>query len=291
MFKGSIVALVTPMHPDGSIDTHALEALVEWHIAAKTDGILIAGSTGESATLEPDEQQALIALVVRQVNGRIPVIAGAGTSGTDKSLNLITKAKNAGADACLTITPYYNRPTQKGLYEHYETLARQGNHPIIIYNNPVRTACDILPETIERLSSLPNIIGIKEATGKVERALEIKQRCPDDFYIYSGDDATALELLCAGAHGVISVTANIAPTQMHEMCQAVFEGDKNKAEQINQSLMLLHKNLFIQSNPIPVKWALHMLKKIEQGIRLPLLPLEPQYYPEIKNAMKTAGVQ
>jgi len=291
MFKGSMVAIVTPMHEDGEIDKSALHDLIEWHIESKTNGIIVAGSTGESATLEPDEKLELISFAVKQAAGRIPVIAGTGTNSTRTTLKLTENAKRAGANACLIVTPYYNKPTQNGLYQHYKTVAETIDLPIILYNVPSRTACDLLPETVERLAQIKNIIGIKEATGKTERAEEIAQRCGQDFAIYSGDDATALDLMLHGAQGVISVTANIAPYKMHEMCQAVLSGQQTLAEKINNELMLLHKRLFIESNPIPTKWALNRMGKIKTGIRMPLLPLDKKYYEEVKEAMQNAGVK
>jgi 4-hydroxy-tetrahydrodipicolinate synthase len=289
MFEGSIVALVTPMKTDGSIDKKALHDLIEWHISEKTDGLVIAGSTGESATLTAEEQIDLITTVVKQVAKRIPVIAGSGSNSTHHTIELTHHAKKAGADACLIVTPYYNKPTQNGLVQHYRTIAENVSIPIILYNVPARTACDILPETVERLSKITNLIGIKEATGKLERALEIHQRCPD-FAVYSGDDATAMDLIFNGAKGDISVTANLAPRKMHEMCYAALNKNKALAEKINTELMGLHKKLFLETNPIPVKWALHKMGKISPGIRLPLLSLDTKYHAELQEAMLTAGV-
>jgi 4-hydroxy-tetrahydrodipicolinate synthase len=291
MFKGSMVAIVTPMHVDGSIDKPALHDLIEWHIASKTDGIVIAGTTGESATLEPEEHFELISLTVKQVAGRVPVIAGTGTNATRSTLKLTDNAKRACADACLIVTPYYNKPTQSGLYQHYKTIAENIDIPIIMYNVPGRTACDLLPETVEHLAKLKNIIAIKEATGQLERTQTIINRCDNAFAVYSGDDATALGLMLHGAQGVISVTANVVPAKMHEMCQAALAGHIPLAEKINAELMLLHKRLFIESNPIPTKWALHVMGKIEVGIRMPLLPLDKQYHQEVKEAMQNAGVK
>ncbi|MCW5583010.1 MAG: 4-hydroxy-tetrahydrodipicolinate synthase, partial [Gammaproteobacteria bacterium] len=286
MFKGSMVAMVTPMHDDGSIDKETLHELVEWHIQSKTEAIIAAGTTGESATLEPSEQFELISLIVKQVAGRIPVIAGTGTNATRTTLALTENAKRAGADACLIVTPYYNKPTQHGLFQHYKTIADNIGLPIILYNVPARTACDLLPETVEQLSKINGIIGIKEATGKIERTQEIIQRCNSHFTVYSGDDATTLALMLNGAKGVISVTANVAPLKMHEMCEAVLHGNRLLAEKINHELMLLHQRLFIESNPIPTKWALNMMGKIPAGIRLPLLPLDKKYHQAVKEAMQ-----
>lgn len=290
MFKGSMVALITPMHDDGSVDKDALHQLVEWHIQAGTDALIIAGTTGESATLEPDEQFDLVSTVVKQVAGRIPVIAGTGTNSTRTTIKLTQLAKQAGAVACLIVTPYYNKPTQEGLYQHYKTVAEQTDIPIILYNVPGRTACDLLPETIERLSKIKNIIGIKEATGKLDRTKEILARCDSSFEIYSGDDATAMELMLLGAKGVISVTANVAPDKMAKMCQAAISGKRDTAEKIDKELGLLHQRLFLEANPIPTKWALATMGKIKPGIRLPLLPLDKKFHSDVKEALQHAGV-
>lgn len=289
-FKGSMVALVTPMHEDGTIDVAALERLIEWHIDAGTEAIIVAGTTGESATLSPDEHMALVASVVKQVKGRIPVIAGTGTNATRSTLQLTERAASAGADACLIVTPYYNKPTQAGLIRHYQTIADHTSVPIILYNVPGRTACDLLPETVAVLSQHKKIVGIKEATGKLERLHQLQQSCAPDFAIYSGDDATALDYMLAGAHGVISVTANIAPAQMRAMCTAALAKDENTARRLDESLQLLHQRLFVESNPIPAKWALEIMGKIKSGIRLPLLPLDKRYHQEVKEAMQNAGV-
>ena len=285
-----MVALITPMHDDGSIDKQALHDLVEWHIASKTTALIIAGTTGESATLDTDEQFELLSLVIKQVAGRIPVIAGTGTNSTRTTIKLSENAKRAGANACLIVTPYYNRPPQNGLYQHYKTIAEQVDMPIIIYNVPGRTACDILPETVERLAALKNIIGIKEASGIVERISEIRQRCGNEFEIYCGNDDISLKAMLLGANGVISVTTNIAPEKMAIMCQAALTGDRETAEQINSELQLLHERLFLEANPIPAKWALHQLGKIKVGIRLPLLPLDSKHHQAVKEAMQSAGV-
>lgn len=291
MFKGSMVALVTPMHEDGSIDQRALNDLIEWHIQSKTTAIIAGGTTGESATLEPDEQYELIKLVVKQVAGRIPVIGGSGTNSTRSTITLTENAKRAGADACLIVTPYYNKPTQNGLVQHYNVVAEKVSLPIILYNVPGRTGCDMQPETVERLSKIKNIVGIKEATGKIDRTKEIIERCGKDFPVFSGDDATACELIRIGAQGVISVTANVAPSQMAAMCEAALMGNHSLAEKINQDLAMLHQRLFVESNPIPTKWALQTMGKIAAGIRLPLLVLDNKYHQEVKEALQKAGVQ
>jgi 4-hydroxy-tetrahydrodipicolinate synthase len=290
MFKGSIVALITPMQPDGSIDKKSLHDLVEWHIQSKTDGLVIAGTTGEASTLSTDEHSDLIAHVVKQVNGRLPVIAGTGTNSTQTTIKMTQQAEQAGADACLVVTPYYNKPTQNGLYQHYKMISENTQLPLILYNVPGRTACDLLPETAARLAEIPGIIGIKEASGKTERVTDILNRCGNDFAIYSGDDETGLTSLLLGGQGIISVTANIAPRQMHDMCEAALTGDKALAEKINAELMLLHKNLFLESNPIPTKWALHAMGRIPTGIRLPLLNLDTKHHAELKKALQVAGI-
>lgn len=290
MFKGSMVALVTPMLEDGSVDKAALHDLVEWHIAAKTAALIIAGTTGECATLSADEQFELVSLVVKQVAKRIPVIAGAGTNSTRNTIKLMENAKRAEADACLLVTPYFNKPPQNGLYLHYKTAAEAVDLPIILYNVPSRTACDLLPETVERLAKIKNIIAIKEATGNIERTKEIIKRCGKEFEVYSGDDSTALELMLNGACGVISVTANVAPAKMHAMCAAALSGDHTRAKQLNDELLLLHKNLFLQANPIPTKWALQQMGKIKPYIRLPLIPLETNFHADVRAAMQQAGI-
>ncbi len=290
MLKGSLVALVTPMQADGTIDKKSLHELVEWHIAEKTEGLIIAGTTGEGSTLTEDEQYALIADVVTQVAGRIPVIAGTGSNSTHHTISLTRNAKKAGADAALIVTPYYNKPTQNGLVAHYQAVTDKVSLPIILYNVPGRTACDMLPETVERLSALSAIIGIKEATGKVERTADIFKRCGKQFAIYSGDDATALDAIRAGAVGVISVTANVAPRKMQQLCAAALKGDITLAEKLNQELMPLHQKLFLESNPIPAKWVLNQMGLIPAGIRLPLSSLDPKFHADLKAAMQTAGV-
>lgn len=290
MFKGSLVALVTPMQADGTVDKKSLHDLVEWHIESKTDGLVVVGTTGEAATLTEDEQYEIISDVVKQVAGRIPVIAGTGTNSTQHTIELTLNAKKAGADAALIVTPYYNKPTQKGLIEHYKLIAEKTAFPIILYNVPGRTACDLLPETVAQLAKIPHIIGIKEATGKLERATEILKHCGEKFAIYSGDDETALDLMLLGAHGVISVTTNVAPRKMHDLCAAALAGNKALAEKLNKELMPLHKKLFLESNPIPTKWALHEMGLIPPGIRLPLSPLDPKFHTDLKSAMQQAGV-
>jgi 4-hydroxy-tetrahydrodipicolinate synthase len=274
----------------GQIDQAALESLIEWHIESKTDALVIAGTTGEAATLTSQEKQALFQFVIQVVKGRLPVIANTGTNATQSSIYLTKMAMEMGADACLLVTPYYNKPTQEGLYQHYHAIAEAVPIPQILYNVPSRTACDMLPETVARLAKIPNIIGIKEATGQLQRAAEILNCCPPSLHIYSGDDATTLDLMKIGAKGVISVTANVAPAEMHNMCDAMLKGDIETAEKINATLMALHKNLFIESNPIPVKWALAQMGRIENDIRLPLTILSSAHHEKVQQAMFEAGI-
>ena len=294
MFHGSMVALITPMHagvsPDTGLDKEALARLVEFHIDNKTDAIVAVGTTGESATLNEAEHCAVIRQVVEVVAGRIPVIGGTGSNSTIEAINLTRCAKEAGADACLLVTPYYNKPTQEGLYLHYKAVAEAVDIPQILYNVPGRTACDMLPETVGRLASIPNIIGIKEATGDMERVRKIREYCGAGFSILSGDDDSACEFLCLGGDGVISVTANVAPGLMYEMCTRALAKDVQGAKEVNGRLEKLHGALFLQSNPIPVKWAVHRLGLIEAGIRLPMTWMSPEYEPELESAMRMAGV-
>jgi 4-hydroxy-tetrahydrodipicolinate synthase len=289
MFKGSMVALVTPMQPDGSIDKKSLCELIDWHVAAKTDGLVVVGTTGESATLNSAERAEIIALAVQHTAGRIPVIAGTGTNSTASSIEYTRAAEQAGADGCLLVTPYYNRPTQKGLFEHFKKIAANTKLPLILYNVPGRTGCDMLPETVERLASVAGIIGIKEATGDLQRAAEIAQRCGKEFMLYSGDDASGADFMLQGGHGVISVTANVAPKKMQELCAAALAGNKELADKINALLMPLHKKLFLEANPIPTKWALHEMGLIPTGIRLPLLPLDERYHHDLRSALQQSG--
>jgi 4-hydroxy-tetrahydrodipicolinate synthase len=288
--SGSIVALVTPMTPAGAIDWSALDALLEWHIAEGTHAISPVGTTGESSTLNVEEHCAVIKRVVEQVRGRVPVIAGTGANCTREAIELTQAAKAVGADACLLVTPYYNRPTQEGLYLHYQAIAEAVAIPQILYNVPGRTACDMSNATVERLAAIDNIIGIKDATGDVARGIDLMQRCGDRLAVYSGDDGTALELILAGAQGDISVTANVAPKSMSQMCAAALRGDAVAARSLNEPLLALHKQLFIEANPIPVKWALAELGKISAGIRLPLTPLSEAVRPLVRAALRSAGL-
>ncbi len=290
MFHGSMVALVTPMHTDGSLDEESLQRLVDFHVENGTDAIVAVGTTGESPTLDHREHCRVIRQVVAFAAARIPVIAGTGANATAEAIELTRCGMEAGADACLLVTPYYNKPTQEGLYRHFRAVAEAVPIPQILYNVPGRTACDLLPETVERLSSISNIIGIKEATGDLERGREILQRCGDRLDLYSGDDSTAMELILLGGKGDISVTANVAPRAMHEMCAAALAGDRSRAKALNRPLEDLHRDLFIESSPIPVKWALHEMALIPPGIRLPLTPLAKSCHDTVRQALDKAGV-
>lgn len=294
MFQGSMVAIVTPMQSGVSantaLDRDALAKLVEFHIENDTDAIVAVGTTGESATLDEAEHCEVIRQVVEMVNGRIPVIAGTGANSTMEAITLTRCAREAGADACLLVTPYYNKPTQEGLYLHHKTVAETVSIPQILYNVPGRTACDMLPETVGRLSRVENIIGIKEATADLDRVKQIRDLCGDQFMIVSGEDLTTKDFILRGGNGVISVTANVAPKAMHDMCIAAMNGDENTASRIDKTLEGLHKKLFIESNPIPVKWALHKMGLIQNGIRLPLTWLSESAEQELTKAMQQANL-
>ena len=290
MFDGSLVALVTPMTRDGSIDYGSLERLIEFHIDEGTDGFVIAGTTGESATLTKGEHIALIGEAVRIVDRRKPVVAGTGSNSTAQTVELSRAVQKFAVDALLLVTPYYNKPGQEGLFQHFTMVSEAVDVPVILYNVPGRTACDLLPDTVERLAENPRIVGIKEATGDLARGAEILRRCGKDFCIYSGDDATALELMLGGAHGVISVTANVAPRAMREMCEAVRFGDLEKAAELDGTLAGLHETLFVEANPIPVKWAVASMGLIPDGIRLPLTWLTEDCRDAVAAAMERAGV-
>jgi 4-hydroxy-tetrahydrodipicolinate synthase len=289
MFHGSMVALVTPMAEDGSLDRTALRRLVAWHIENGTDAIIAVGTTGESPTLTNEEHVEVIRIVVEQTRGRVPVIAGTGSNSTREAIALTREAEDLGADACLLVTPYYNKPTQEGLYRHFKAIAEAVPIPQILYNVPGRTACDMLPETVERLSHIPNVVGIKEATGDLERGRDILRRCGARIDLYSGDDATALDLILLGAKGDISVTANVAPRLMHEMCKLARAGRAEEARAVNARLLALHKDLFVEANPIPVKWALGAMGMIAGGIRLPLTPLSAGQHETVRAALRAAG--
>ncbi|MEX2352681.1 MAG: 4-hydroxy-tetrahydrodipicolinate synthase [Gammaproteobacteria bacterium] len=294
MFKGSIVAIVTPMKggvkPDSEIDWDALERLVEFHITNKTEAIVSVGTTGESATLTEEEHCLVIKRTVEMVNKRIPVIAGTGANSTIEAISLTRCAREVGADACLLVAPYYNKPTQDGMYRHFKVIAEEVSIPQILYNVPSRTACDMLPETIIRLSGVPNIVGIKEATGDLTRLARLRENCRDDFALLSGDDETSCRFMLEGGHGVISVTANVAPALMQAMTHHAVAGDQDKAGELDARLLGLHRKLFVEANPIPAKWALARLGLIEDGIRLPLTWLSEKYYEEVEYAMRQAGV-
>ncbi len=292
MIQGSIVALVTPMEPDGSLNETALRELVDWHLEQGTDAIVAVGTTGESATLDAGEHCQVVRWVVEQAAGRVPVIAGTGSNCTREAIELTREAQSAGADACLLVTPYYNKPTQEGLYRHYRTIAEAVAIPQILYNVPGRTACDLLPQTVARLAAIDNIVGIKEASGDTPaRAREIRKLCGRDFPVYSGDDATACQVCLEGGAGVISVTANVAPRLMHQMIAAARAGEREQALSLDARLAALHRDLFIESNPIPVKWALHAMGRIPSGIRLPLTWLEAAHQPRVEAAMDRAGIR
>jgi 4-hydroxy-tetrahydrodipicolinate synthase len=290
MIKGSIVAIVTPMQEDGSLDLAAFRALIDFHIAEGTDAIVVVGTTGESPTVDVEEHELLIAEAVKHVAKRIPVIAGTGANSTKEAIELATFSKKAGADASLTVVPYYNKPTQEGLYLHFKAIAEAVDMPHILYNVPGRTGADISNDTVLRLAQIRNIVGIKDATGGIERGSDLLQRAPKDFAVYSGDDASAMALILLGAQGTISVTANVAPRLMHEMCAAALNGDLAKAREINYRLLGLHRNLFVEANPIPVKWAVARMGKIRNILRLPLTPLSAGAHPVVEAAMRQAGV-
>ncbi|HHJ39231.1 MAG: 4-hydroxy-tetrahydrodipicolinate synthase [Methylothermaceae bacteria B42] len=291
MIQGSIVALVTPMFPDGKLDESSLRKLVDFHIEQGTDAIVAVGTTGESATLDHEEHCLVIEWVIDQAKGRIPIIAGTGSNSTQEAIELTAAAAKAGADACLLVTPYYNKPTQEGLYRHYKAVAEAVAIPQILYNVPGRTACDLLPETVARLAPIENIVGIKEACNTpVERARQIRELCGPDFPIYSGDDAAACQLCLQGGAGVISVTANVAPKLMHDMIAAAIAGNRELAQSLDSRLAALHRTLFLESNPIPVKWAVHAMGLIPNGIRLPLTRLSESCHGEVRSAMHSAGV-
>ncbi|GGC02568.1 4-hydroxy-tetrahydrodipicolinate synthase [Marinobacterium zhoushanense] len=290
MIRGSIVALVTPMHANGDVDWDALDKLVDLHLEKGTAAIGAVGTTGESATLDYDEHLEVIKRTVDRVAGRVPVVAGTGANSTREAIEMTRRAKSVGADYSLLVTPYYNRPTQEGMYQHFKAIADAVDIPQILYNVPSRTGCDMKPETVFRLADHPNIVGIKEATGDLVRARELIEKLPADFAVYSGDDATAIELILLGGQGNISVTANVAPAAMAELCRLGLEGKAEEARALQQKLMPLHTKLFVEPNPIPVKWAMCEMGLIETGIRLPLTVLAEQYHEEVRNALRESGV-
>ena len=288
MIQGSLVAIVTPMFEDGSLDVEGLRSLVDWHIAEGSDGIVIVGTTGESPTVSFDEHCQLIRVAVEQSAGRIPVIAGTGANSTSEAIELTRCAKATGAQAGLSVVPYYNKPTQEGLYRHYKAIAEAVDLPLILYNVPGRTVADLSNDTALRLAQVPGIVGIKDATGSMERAADLLRRAPADFALYSGDDGSAMPFMLLGGHGVISVTANVAPKLMHEMCVAAREGNLQAARGINNLLLPLHSKLFVEANPIPVKWACAELGLIKSGLRLPLTALSTGQHDVVRDAMRHA---
>jgi len=290
MITGSIVAIVTPMHKDGKLDYPRLRSLIDFHVQEGSDGIVIVGTTGESPTVNVEEHCELIHVAVEQAAGRVPVIAGTGGNSTSEAIELTAYAKKSGVSASLNVVPYYNKPTQEGLYQHFKTIAEAVDLPLILYNVPGRTVADMSNETTLRLAEVPGIIGIKDATGNIERATDLILRAPKGFALYSGDDASALAFILLGGHGTISVTANVAPRLMHEMCVAALAGDAIKARAINAKLFGLHKHLFLEANPIPVKWAVAQMGLMEQGIRLPMTSFSPEYHDRLRLAMRDAGV-
>ncbi|MAL98411.1 4-hydroxy-tetrahydrodipicolinate synthase [Hydrocarboniclastica marina] len=290
MITGSLVALVTPMHPDDSIDWERLDRLVDFHLENGTDGIVAMGTTGESATLDPQEHLDVIRRIVQRVDGRISVLAGTGGNSTREAVDLTREAHHIGADACLLVVPYYNKPTQEGLYRHFLKVAEEVPVDQILYNVPGRTACDMLNETVVRLADVPNIIGIKDATGNISRGEELIKLVKGRLAVYSGDDATAMELMLRGGKGNVSVTANVAPAGMAKLCKLAIEGQEAEAKALNDKLMPLHRKLFLEANPIPVKWALQQMGLIDSGIRLPLTPLSEEFHGDVREALVSAGV-
>jgi len=294
MITGSLVAIVTPMKPggerDGQLDFAAFRRLIDWHVEEGTDGIVVVGTTGESPTVDVDEHKELIRLAVQHSRGRIPIIAGTGGNSTAEAIELTESARKNGATACLSVVPYYNKPTQEGLYRHFKKIAETVALPVILYNVPGRTVADLQNDTVLRLAQVPGIIGIKDATANIERGTDLIKRLPRNFAIYSGEDATALALILLGGHGVISVTANVAPKLMHQMCAAALVGDVKKARDINLKLLMLHQRLFIETSPAPVKWAMKEMGLIENGLRLPLVPLSEKSQGAVREALHEAGI-
>ncbi|MGE5094520.1 MAG: 4-hydroxy-tetrahydrodipicolinate synthase [Betaproteobacteria bacterium] len=289
MLSGSIVAIVTPMAADGALDLPRLKSLIEWHIAEGTDGVVIVGTTGESPTVDVDEHERLIEAAIEYAAGRIPVIAGTGGNSTKEAIELTRFAKKAGADYALSVVPYYNKPTQEGLYRHFKAIAESTDIPIILYNVPSRTVADLQNETVLRLAQVKGIVGLKESTSNIERVTDLMKRMPRGFMVFSGNDDAALAYMLLGANGVISVTANVAPRLMHDMSVAARSGDNRRAIDINNRLLGLHRNLFVEANPIPVKWALARMGKIGEGVRLPLTPLSATHHETIAAALREAG--
>ncbi len=287
---GSLVAIVTPMHEDGSLDLDAFRKLIDWHIKERTDGIVVVGTTGESPTVDFDEHHVLIKTAVEHANRRVPIIAGTGANSTREAIELAAYAKQAGADMSLSVVPYYNKPTQEGLYRHFRAIAEAVDIPQIVYNVPGRTVADLQNETMLRLAQVPHIVGLKDATANIERGSDLLRQLPPTIAVYSGDDATGIALMLLGARGVISVTANVAPRLMHEMCAAALKPDPARARELNDRLLGLHRHLFVEANPIPVKWAVCRMKLIKAGIRLPLTPLSEDCHGQVLAAMSQAGI-
>lgn len=287
--RGSLVAIVTPMREDGALDLDSFRKLIDWHIREGTDGILVVGTTGESPTVDFEEHRLLIDTAVKHAAKRIPIIAGTGANSTREAIELALHAKKAGAEMSLSVVPYYNKPSQEGLYRHFRAIAEAVDIPHILYNVPGRTVADLQTDTTLRLAEVPNIVGIKDATADVQRGAELLRRKPADFCVYSGDDATGLALMLLGGDGVISVTANVAPRLMHEMCKDAISGNVNAAREVNQKLLGLHRHLFCEANPIPAKWAVRELGLIPGGIRLPLTPLAEGFHDLVREAMRQAG--
>ncbi len=288
--KGSMVAIVTPMHSDGQLDIPAFKRLVEWHHSEGTSAIVVVGTTGESATLSTQEHCDLVSYCVEAAKKRIPIIAGTGSNSTDEALYFTSSAKECGADACLLVTPYYNKPSQEGLFQHFKLIAESVAIPQILYNVPSRTGCDMELELVDRLASIDNIIALKDATGDIVRGKQLIEKCGDRIDIYSGEDAVTLELMSLGASGTISVTANVAPRLMSDMCNLALEGDFESARELDEQLASLHKSLFLEANPIPVKWALNKMGKIDKGIRLPLTELSDKFHVEVTEALRKGKI-
>jgi 4-hydroxy-tetrahydrodipicolinate synthase len=290
MITGSLVAIVTPMLKDGGLDLPRFRKLIDWHVAEGTDGIVVVGTTGESPTVNFDEHKELIRIAVQQSHGRIPIIAGTGGNSTAEAIELTESAKNSGATACLSVVPYYNKPTQEGQYQHFRKVAETVDLPMILYNVPARTVADMDNDTVLRLAQVPGIIGIKDATANLGRGTDLLRRAPRNFAIYSGEDVTALPLILCGGHGVISVTANVAPKLMHQMCAAALVGDVKKARELNNRLLPLHQRLFIETSPSPVKWAMAEMGLIEYGLRLPMVPVTERCHEPLREALHEAGI-
>ena len=290
MITGSLVAIVTPMLKDGALDLPRFRKLIDWHVAEGTDGIVVVGTTGESPTVDFDEHKELIRIAVEHARGRIPIIAGTGANSTAEAIELAESAKKHGATAQLSVVPYYNKPTQEGQYQHFRKIAESVELPMILYNVPARTVADLQNDTVLRLAQVPGIIGLKDATANLERGTDLIRRAPRNFAIYSGEDATALPLILCGGHGVISVTANVAPKLMHQMCAAALVGDVKKARELNNRVLPLHQRLFIETSPSPVKWAMAEMGLIEYGLRLPMVPVTDRCHQPLREALHEAGI-